>query len=109
MKDVEEAMAPVPEVMESVAVPVEEETPTPAEPEPKVESKPELVDTELPIVEPAKVNATDSKDAEPVVSHEIGSSSYHCFLTSIYCHSRSILPRTNPFLRKVCHPLDPVK
>jgi hypothetical protein len=76
MKDVEETMAPVPDVMESVIVPVEEETPAPAEFESKVENKPELVDTEPPIAEPVDVGPTDSKDVKPVVSHEIGSSSH---------------------------------
>jgi len=94
-------VTPVPEVMESVTIPVEEETPAPAEPEPEVENKPELVDTEPPIVESVEVDAT----VEPTVSHRISSSSHQCFLTSICCHSRSILPRTNRILWKVCHPL----
>ena len=94
-------MTPVPEVMEPVTVPVQEETPAPAEPEPKVESKHELVDTEPPIVESVEVDAT----VEPTVSHRISSFSHQCFLTSICCHSRSILPRTNRIPWKVCHPL----
>lgn len=96
-------MTPAPKVMEPVTIPVQEETLTPAEPEPelKVESKPELVDMEPPVVEPVEVDAT----VEPTVSHQISSSSHECFLTSICCYSRSILPRTNRILWKVCHPL----
>ena len=81
VNDVEEAMAPVPEVMASFTFPVEE-TLVPAEPEPKVEREPEFVDTGLPIAEPVEVDAIDYKDAEPVVSHEICSSSHQYFLTA---------------------------
>ena len=96
MNDVEEAMAPVPEVMVSFTFPVEE-TPVPAKPEPKVESKPEFVDTGLPIVEPVEVDPIDYEDAEPVVSHEIGSSSHQCFLT--VTQGRSNQGRTRSFGR----------
>jgi hypothetical protein len=77
---------PAPEAVESVVVPVEEET--------SVIDEPELeVDNNLPIVETAEANA-DIKDVESPVSNE----TYSLFLTSIHPRLRS---RPNQLLRKV--------
>lgn len=66
MKDAEEVkvhdVAPVPEVTKSVAVPVEEETLAPANPEP--------VDAEPSVVEPVEVDTTSvDENVGPVAGH----------------------------------------
>ena len=75
MKDAEQDEVPdvtlAPEVAKSVPIPIEEQNPTPAKPELKVESHLESVDAEPPIFKPVGVGVTsDPKDLEPVVRHD---------------------------------------
>lgn len=90
MKEVEDDevpdVVPTPVVMDSAAVPVEEET--------TVLVEPESVNTGLPIVNPVEVDTpSDPKDVEPVASHKIG-----LLLTPTFLTNNSLSPQVD--LRK---------
>lgn len=80
VKEVEEDVVPdvalAPEVVESASVPLEEETPVVAEPEPEADSKPESNGVEPPLAEDVEAVVEDNKDEpappeEPVVEEPV--------------------------------------